>query len=72
MTDTHKLLEDVRRAREKRVEWEDRFDEAVLACGDAGVPVRLIAIAAGLGSSTVHRQLQLSRSEREHVGRPPE
>lgn len=62
MTTTNQQLGAVRRARRKRDRATQDLERAIVSASEAGLPVRLIAVAAGMASSSTHRLIVRLRS----------
>ena len=65
------LLAKVRRAGRKERLGRNDCDQAILEAAAAGIPYRLIAIAAGRSKSAVYRMVTSTSELIEEVGRPP-
>lgn len=59
---TNQQLGLVRRSRRKFDRAKEDLERAILAADAGGVPLRLIALAAGYGKSSIHRLIVRARS----------
>ena len=59
---TNQLLGNVRRARRKYDRAKADLENAILIAEAAGIALRLIALAAGVGKSSIHRLIVRARS----------
>jgi hypothetical protein len=59
---TNQQLGLVRRSRRKFDRAKEDLERAILAADEAGISLRLIAIAAGAGKSSIHRLIVRARS----------